>query len=86
MRNRVGQTPMGCQTVLVSTKAASHRDVNALDLTGVAADARRSLRQAAADNVKRVYLPRHDDWAADPGTRRLAAFVETKTVWHPIGV
>ena len=65
---------------------ASHRDVNALDLTGVAADARPSLQQAAADNVKRVYLPRHDDWAADPGTRRLAAFVETKTVWHPIGV
>jgi len=65
---------------------ASHRDVNALDLTGVAAEARASLQQAAADNVKRVYLPRHDDWAADPGTRRLAAFVETKTVWHPIGV
>ena len=65
---------------------ASHRDVNALDLTGVAAEARPSLQQAAADNVKRVYLPRHDDWAADPGTRRLAAFVETKTVWHPIGV
>jgi acyl-CoA reductase-like NAD-dependent aldehyde dehydrogenase len=65
---------------------AGHRDVNALDLTGVAAEARPSLQQAAADNVKRVYLPRHDDWAADPGTRRLAAFVETKTVWHPIGV
>jgi acyl-CoA reductase-like NAD-dependent aldehyde dehydrogenase len=65
---------------------ASHRDVNALDLTGVAADARPSLQQAATDNVKRVYLPRHNDWAADPGTRRLAAFVETKTVWHPIGV
>src|SRR5262249_40927432 len=65
---------------------ASHRDVNGLDLTGVAAEARPSLQQAAADNVKRVYLPRHDDWAADPGTRRLAAFVETKTVWHPIGV
>jgi acyl-CoA reductase-like NAD-dependent aldehyde dehydrogenase len=65
---------------------ASHRDVNALDLTGVAADARPSMQQAAADNVKRVYLPRHDDWAADPGTRRLAAFVETKTVWHPKGL
>ncbi|HEY3088125.1 MAG TPA: aldehyde dehydrogenase family protein [Jatrophihabitantaceae bacterium] len=65
---------------------ASHRDVNALDLTGVAADARPSLQRAAADNVKRVYLPREKDWAADPGTRRLAAFVETKTVWHPIGV
>jgi acyl-CoA reductase-like NAD-dependent aldehyde dehydrogenase len=65
---------------------ASHRDVNALDLTGVAADARPALQQAAADNVKRLYVPRHDDWTADPGTRRLAAFVETKTVWHPIGV
>jgi acyl-CoA reductase-like NAD-dependent aldehyde dehydrogenase len=65
---------------------ASHRDVNALDLTGVALDARPPLQQAAADNVKRVYLPRHIDWADDPGTRRLAAFVETKTVWHPIGV
>jgi acyl-CoA reductase-like NAD-dependent aldehyde dehydrogenase len=65
---------------------ASHRDVNALDLTGVAADARPALQQAAAENVKRLYVPRHDDWTADPGTRRLAAFVETKTVWHPIGV
>ena len=31
--------------------------------------------------------PRRDeDWAAEPGTERLTAFVETKTVWHPIGV
>jgi len=65
---------------------ASHRDVNAVDLTGVAAEARPPLQQAAADNVKRVYLPSSDDWTGDPGTSRLAAFVETKTVWHPIGV
>jgi len=65
---------------------ASHRDVNAIDLTGVAAEARPPLQQAAADNVKRVYLPYSDDWTVDPGTSRLAAFVETKTVWHPIGV
>ncbi|MFF2726632.1 aldehyde dehydrogenase family protein [Streptomyces sp. NPDC058008] len=25
------------------------------------------------------------DWSADPGTRRLTAFLETKTVWHPTG-
>ncbi|MFF3786037.1 aldehyde dehydrogenase family protein [Streptomyces sp. NPDC001933] len=25
------------------------------------------------------------DWTADPGTRRLTAFLETKTVWHPTG-
>ncbi|MEV6312856.1 aldehyde dehydrogenase family protein [Streptomyces sp. NPDC051840] len=26
-----------------------------------------------------------EDWSADPGTRRLTAFLETKTVWHPTG-
>jgi Aldehyde dehydrogenase family len=65
---------------------ASHRGVNAIDLTGAAPDARPALQIAAADNVKRVYLPRTTDWAADPGLSRLSAFVETKTVWHPIGV
>ncbi len=69
---------------------ASHRDVNALDLTGVAAAARPDLQRAAADNVKRVFLPRVDaadsDWQRDPGLTRLSAFVETKTVWHPVGV
>ena len=65
---------------------ASHRDVNAIDLTGVADVARPALQRAAADNVKRVYAPPARDWAEDPGTGRLTAFVETKTVWHPVGV
>ncbi len=65
---------------------AAHRDVNALDVTGAQAGARADLQAAAADNVKRVYVPRDDDWARDPGLARLNAFVETKTVWHPIGV
>ncbi len=65
---------------------AAHRDVNALDLTGAAPEARRDLEAAAADNVKRVYAPTSVDWSADPGLSRLGAFVETKTVWHPIGV
>jgi acyl-CoA reductase-like NAD-dependent aldehyde dehydrogenase len=65
---------------------AAHRDVNALDLTGAAPGARADLQAAAADNVKRVYVPRDDDWGAAPGLARLNAFVETKTVWHPIGV
>ncbi|TAM93362.1 MAG: aldehyde dehydrogenase family protein [Jatrophihabitans sp.] len=64
---------------------ASHRDVNAIDLTGVPESGRAALRVAAADNVKRV-LVRDADWWADPGTSRLGAFVETKTVWHPVGV
>jgi acyl-CoA reductase-like NAD-dependent aldehyde dehydrogenase len=65
---------------------ASHRDVNALDVTGAAPGARADLQAAAADNVKRVYMPRSEDWSAAPGLTRLNAFVETKTVWHPIGV
>ncbi len=64
---------------------ASHRDVNAIDLTGAAPDARPALQVAAADNVKRVHIPRSTDWTAAPGLSRLSAFVETKTVWHPIG-
>ncbi len=65
---------------------ASHRDVNAVDLTGVDPADRPALQQAAADNVKRVYAPVDEDWRSDPSTARLAAFVETKTVWHPVGI
>ena len=65
---------------------AAHRDVNALDVTGAAPELRVELARAAADNVKRVFVPRSQDWTADPGTTRLVPFVETKTVWHPIGV
>jgi acyl-CoA reductase-like NAD-dependent aldehyde dehydrogenase len=65
---------------------SSHRDVNAIDLSGVAEADRPALQRAAADNVKRVHVPRSLDWASDPGIGRLGAFVETKTVWHPIGV
>lgn len=65
---------------------AAHRNVNALDLTGAEPGARADLQAAAAANVKRVYVPRGADWTAPPGLSRLNAFVETKTVWHPIGV
>jgi len=65
---------------------AGHRDVNAIDLTGAGSDQRRDLQIMAADNVKRVLVPRDEDWDRDPGTSRLDVFVETKTVWHPIGV
>jgi acyl-CoA reductase-like NAD-dependent aldehyde dehydrogenase len=84
--------PAGVVNVLTGFTAelapwlASHRDVNAIDLTGVSPKARIELQRAAADNVKRVYALAVEDWSADPGIRRLRAFVETKTVWHPIGV
>jgi acyl-CoA reductase-like NAD-dependent aldehyde dehydrogenase len=63
---------------------AAHMDVNAIDLTGVEAADRADLERAAAENVKRVFAG-DDDWAADPTPRRMLAFLETKTVWHPVG-
>ena len=68
---------------------AGHMDVNAIDLTGADPADRAGLERLAAGNVKRVYAAGPDwaaeDWAADPGLRRLLAFLETKTVWHPVG-
>jgi acyl-CoA reductase-like NAD-dependent aldehyde dehydrogenase len=66
---------------------AAHMDVNALDLTGVADEALGvELERAAAENLKRVLRPSSPDWAEDPGLRRMVAFLETKTVWHPKGI
>ncbi|MBO0845746.1 MAG: aldehyde dehydrogenase family protein [Nocardioides sp.] len=69
---------------------ASHMDVNAIDLTGLAGDPEqgRALEVAAAENLKRVRRApsAEPDWDADPGLDRMTDFLETKTVWHPIGV
>ncbi|MBW5484528.1 aldehyde dehydrogenase family protein [Streptomyces bambusae] len=65
---------------------AAHQDVNAIDLAGADAALAKELEVAAADNLKRVLRPQPvDDWTADPGTHRMTAFLETKTVWHPTG-
>jgi acyl-CoA reductase-like NAD-dependent aldehyde dehydrogenase len=66
---------------------ASHMDVNAIDLAGVAdAELATELEAAAAANLKRVRPPASaPDWHADPGLGRMLAFLETKTVWHPVG-
>jgi acyl-CoA reductase-like NAD-dependent aldehyde dehydrogenase len=57
---------------------AAHVDVNALDLPETDAD----LERAAADSVKRVHHASPD--VQSPW--EIAAFLEQKTVWHPIGV
>lgn len=74
---------------------ASHRDVNALDLTGAAGAAGvdwGALEEAAAGNLKRVLRPAgtgaeavEPDWSAAPDLHRMTTFLETKTVWHPKG-
>jgi acyl-CoA reductase-like NAD-dependent aldehyde dehydrogenase len=69
---------------------ASHMDVNAIDLTGLAGDPEQAtaLEVEAAANLKRVRRApaTEPDWSADPGLDRMTGVLETKTVWHPIGV
>ena len=83
------------QAAEIAPWLASHADVNAIDLTGSAGAAGVSwgdLEAAAADTVKRVVRPGgtgatavEPDWTATPDLRRVRAFLETKTVWHPKG-
>ncbi len=85
--------PGGVVNVLTGSVAeiapwlASHMDVNGLDLTGVAdAELARSLEEDAAENLKRVRRPGVEDLLAAPALDRMTTFLETKTVWHPMGI
>jgi hypothetical protein len=73
---------------------AGHADVDALDTWGVPDDLRTETELLAADDIKR--LSRRStkvgearfDWLDDAAAERpewIAAFLEMKTVWHPIG-
>ncbi|TYP89811.1 aldehyde dehydrogenase family protein [Blastococcus xanthinilyticus] len=67
---------------------AEHADVDAIDLTGAPAGRAMELEREAAGTIKRVIRPpaTEPDWTADPGLSRMTPFLETKTVWHPMGV
>ena len=77
--------PAGVVNVLTGARSelgpilAAHMDVNAIDVTGADGDVA-ALEALAAENVKRVVRAREDrsPW-------EIAAFMELKTVWHPIG-
>jgi acyl-CoA reductase-like NAD-dependent aldehyde dehydrogenase len=73
------------RTAEIAAPLAAHQDVNGIDLTGADEVLAKELEVAAADNLKRVLRPQAVDFSADPGTHRLTAFLETKTVWHPTG-
>ena len=80
------------RTAELAPPLATHMDVNAIDLTGaIGAEGVEwgALEAEAAENVKRVVRPRdtEQDWTQVPdGPRRILAFTETKTVWHPKGL
>jgi acyl-CoA reductase-like NAD-dependent aldehyde dehydrogenase len=70
---------------------AAHMDVNALDATGLAADAYAAVQKTAAENVKRIVRFDADEigWSDERRSQSPYAifdFQEMKTVWHPIGM
>jgi acyl-CoA reductase-like NAD-dependent aldehyde dehydrogenase len=78
--------PAGVVNLLTGFRAelapvlAGHMDVNAIDVGG-AGGASAELEALAAENVKRVVHGRAD--VQSPW--EIAAFLELKTVWHPVG-
>jgi acyl-CoA reductase-like NAD-dependent aldehyde dehydrogenase len=93
--------PGGVVNVLTGLKKelipvlAGHVDVDSIDVWGVPADLRTETELIAADNIKRIarrpagVTDAKFDWLDDRAAERpewIAAYLEMKTVWHPIGV
>ena len=80
--------PGGVVNVLTGSPAemapwlASHPDVHGLDLVGAGDLDWVDLQIAAAETLTRVLPPERGADAASPSLERIAAFTETKTVWH----
>ena len=78
--------PAGVINILTGKKdeiapwMASHMDIDGFDISGLDAKSHGAVRIAGAENLKRIYSFN----SADPG--RMLAFLEHKTVWHPIGL
>lgn len=60
---------------------ASHMEIDGLDISGVDSKIEAELRVAGAENLKRIHR-----FNKSPSPQRMLAFMESKTVWHPIGV
>jgi acyl-CoA reductase-like NAD-dependent aldehyde dehydrogenase len=67
---------------------AEHADVDGIDLAGAPAGRAMEFEREAAGTIKRVLRApgAEPNWTADPGLSRITPFLETKTVWHPMGV
>lgn len=82
--------PAGVVNILTGLKdeligvLADHMDVNAVDAGGATPEQAMRVQEGAVHNVKRVVLAGHD--RAEQSPYRIAAFTETKTVWHPKGL
>jgi acyl-CoA reductase-like NAD-dependent aldehyde dehydrogenase len=93
--------PAGVVNVLTGRKGelvpvlANHADVDTIDVWGVPDDVREDVELAAAESIKRIVrrpsgtTDARFDWLDDRAAERpewIAAYLEMKTVWHPIGL
>lgn len=61
--------------------AGSHMEIDAIDASGLTSAQDKEVRVSGADNLKRI-----SSFKAEATPQRLLAFMEHKTVWHPIGI
>ena len=61
--------------------AATHMDIDGFDITGIAEKKHGALKEAGAENLKRIHA-----FGSGKTPTRILAFMETKTVWHSVGV
>ena len=79
--------PAGVVNVLTGSSAelapwaASHMDIDALDASGLTPNQLKETQISGVPNLKRIRT-----FTNPKSTERILAFMETKTVWHPIGI
>ena len=77
--------PAGVVNILTGIKTelapwlASHMEIDGLDLSGIESIA--ELRVSGAENLKRIHT-----FEKDISPERILAFMEYKTIWHPVGI
>ena len=61
--------------------AASHMDIDGFDISGIQKKKHGALKEAGAENLKRIH-----SFGSGKTPARILAFMESKTVWHSVGV
>lgn len=79
--------PSGVVNVLTGSSAelapwaASHMDIDAIDASGLTPKQLKEAQIAGAANLKRIRT-----YSGAKSVHRILNFMETKTVWHPMGI
>jgi len=87
-----GDVPGGVLNILTGVRsellpiAAAHRDIDAIHAANMSVEETVTLKQGAAENIKRVVVRSVPDWmdTADAHSPwRIEPLIDFKTMWHP---